>query len=255
MGDRDGDVILEQKDQVAILTLEAPDTRNALTSAMGIELTLLCERVNADETVGAVVVRGSGGTFCSGANTSAWGLSRTDPAGEEGFALTSQIYSGFVSVMNLRVPTVAAVRGAAVGAGLNLALATDLRVIAEDARLLAGFLKIGVHPGGGFFSLISRASSWQTAAALGIFGQSISGARAVELGLAWEAVPDAEVESRALELARMASSDAMLTRRAKASMTLELGPPAISLSAALEVERGQQMWSQRRLATEAPDRE
>jgi enoyl-CoA hydratase len=241
-------VTLERRDNVGIVGLCAPESRNALTPDMGARIRDLCHEINTDRKIGAVVLSGANGTFCSGANTQALGENRSDPAGEAGFAVISDIYASFVSVMELRVPTVAAIRGAAVGAGLNLALATDLRIVAEDARLLAGFLRIGVHPGGGFFSLMHQTGTRQTAAALGLFGEGVSGTRAVELGLAWEACPDAEVEQRAFELARSAAGNVELVMRAKRSLNLELGPPPISLPAALEVERGQQMWSQRRLA-------
>ena len=86
--------------------------------------------------------------------------------------------------------------------GLNLALATDLRVVAEDAKLLSGFIPIGLHPGGGHTALLGRLGSRETAAALTLFGERLTGAQAVERGLAWAAVPDAEVDAAALELAR-----------------------------------------------------
>src|SRR5260370_41114670 len=89
----------------------------------------------------------------------------------------------------MEVPAVAAVRGAAVGAGINLMLATDLRIVAEDARLISGFLRIGVHPGGGHFGLLAARAGAETAAAAGIFGGEVSGLRAVQLGLAWPAPP------------------------------------------------------------------
>ena len=99
------------------------------------------------------------------------------------------------------MPTIAAVLGAAVGAGINLMLATDLRIVAEDARLISGFLRIGLHPGGGHFGLLAGRAGAEAAAAAGIFGEEISGVRAVQLGLAWEALPAEQVEQRAAELA------------------------------------------------------
>jgi enoyl-CoA hydratase len=140
------------------------------------------------------------------------------------------------------VPSIAAVRGAAVGAGINLMLATDLRIVAEDARLISGFLRIGLHPGGGHFGLLAG----RAGAEAGIFGEEISGLRAVQLGLAWEALPSEQVEERAAELARRAASDPQLARKATASLRTELGPPRLPWAAALEVERGAQLWSLRR---------
>ncbi|HZD67052.1 MAG TPA: enoyl-CoA hydratase-related protein [Acidimicrobiales bacterium] len=246
-----GDIRVErQQGNVAVVTVSAPETRNALTPEMGRQLDDVCDDLDRDQHLGAVVVRGEGGTFCSGADTRTWDVN-ADPASDEAFVRTSATYGAFARVGTLRVPTIAAVRGAAVGAGINLALATDLRIVATDVRLLAGFLRIGIHPGGGFFTLAGRLGGRETAAALGLFSQEISGERAVALGLAWEAHPDAEVEPRALELARAAGSDPELARRAVSSFRTELGPPGTSWPAALELERGVQMWSQRRRATDA----
>jgi enoyl-CoA hydratase len=247
---KDGDsVTYETRDGIGIITICDPATRNALTADMGRDIRRICNEISEKLEVCSVVLRGANGTFCSGANVNAWAESRSDPASESGYTITSDIYSSFVCIMELPVPTIAAVRGAAVGAGMNLALAADLRIVADDAQLLAGFVKIGVHPGGGFFSLVNQLASRQTAAALGLFGQGISGSRAHELGLAWESRPDEEVEGRAIELAEAAAAvDVALLMHAKNSLNLELGPPPISLRAALEVERGRQMWSQRRLA-------
>ncbi len=129
---------------------------------------------------------------------------------------------------------------------MNLFLAADLRIVAAETRLLAGFLRIGIHPGGGFFTLAGRLAGREATAAMGLFSQEVSGVDAVRLGLAWEAVPDDQVEARAAELAAVAARDPLLARRALASFRAELGPPAVSWPAALEMERGVQMWSQRR---------
>jgi enoyl-CoA hydratase len=148
------------------------------------------------------------------------------------------------------VPTIAAVRGAAVGAGINLMLAADLRIVADDARLISGFLRIGLHPGGGHFGLLAGRAGAEAAAAAGLFGEEISGLRAVQLGLAWEALPSEHVDERAAELARRPARDPQLARKATASLRIELGPPRLPWAAALEVERGAQLWSLRRRAAE-----
>lgn len=157
--------------------------------------------------------------------------------------MVSTVYEGFARVGRLAAPTVAAVRGAAVGAGLNLMLACDLRVVGDDARLVAGFTRVGIHPGGGFFTLLARVAGWEAAAAMGLFGEALDGRGAVDHGLAWAAVPDADVETRALELAGAASTDPELARRVVKTMRQELGPPALGLEAARELERGLQIWS------------
>ncbi len=125
---------------VAVLTLAAPQRRNALTPTMVGELIAACDEIDADEAVGAAVIQSEGASFCAGADRSLLARVAQDPAGEEDFRELGAAYTAFVRVGELRVPTVAAVRGHAVGAGLNLVLATDLRIVAEGARIIGGFL-------------------------------------------------------------------------------------------------------------------
>jgi enoyl-CoA hydratase len=144
------------------------------------------------------------------------------------------------------VPTVAAIRGAAVGAGVNLALATDMRIVSDTAKLIPGFDKIGIHPGGGHITLLRRQGGRETAAALALFGESVSGQRAAEIGLAWASVPDDQVEDRAVQLASRPARDPELARRLSETYRIETVGPTLSWSAAIEVERAAQMWSLRR---------
>lgn len=236
-------------DGIATITIDSPKTRNALNPTSSRQLVEVCDQVAADRSVGAAIVRGGGGTFCSGAEREVLARAGEDPADPERFAELGAVYDAFVRVGSLPVPTIAAVRGAAVGAGVNLLLATDLRVVATDARILAGFTRIGIHPGGGHFTLLGRLVGREAAAAIGMFGVEVSGARAAQLGLAWEAVDDEAVDARARELATSAARDPELSRRVLGSLRAELDPPGVSWPAALELERGSQMWSLRRRAT------
>lgn len=240
------EIQLDVDNGVALLTLDAPDRRNALTPKMARSLADACDRIDGDATVGATIVRGSGGSFCAGADRATLAAVGDDPAGDEAYRDLESVYQAFARVGRLQMPTIAAVRGAAVGAGVNLLLATDLRIVAEDARIIPGFARIGLHPGGGHFTLVNRLAGREAAAALGLFGQEVDGARAVRIGLAWEAVSDSEVDDRARVLAQLVARDPELARRATHSFRTELGPPPVSWDAALELERGVQMWSLRR---------
>jgi enoyl-CoA hydratase len=131
---------------------------------------------------------------------------------------------------------------------VNLAFSTDLRVVATDATLLAGFASIGIHPGGGYFGLVSRVAGRETAAAMGLFAEPLSGHRAAELGAAFVAVPANEVDDRALELASKAAADPELSRAVVATMRRELGPPAMTHRVGIELESAAQLWSLRRVA-------
>jgi enoyl-CoA hydratase len=240
------EVMYSVEEGVAVITLNAPERRNAFTAGMVGELLEACAAADADESVGAVVVRAEGESFCSGAHRATLADAGRDPARPDNFKALGHTYNAFVRVGELQAPTIAAVRGHAVGAGVNLMLATDLRIVAEEARIMTGFLRIGIHPGGGHFALLGRLAGREAAAALSLFGDEIDGRRAAELGLAWAALPEAQVEPRALELARRAARDPELARAAARSLRLELGPPAIPWAAALEAEKAVQMWSLRR---------
>ncbi len=240
------EVRLERDGVVALITLAAPERRNAFLPAMVEELIAACEEVDADPGIGAVVLQAEGESFCAGAHRDSLRTAGQDPARDDNYKALGNTYRAFARVGELKPPSLAAIRGAAVGAGVNLALATDLRVMAHDARLITRFARIGIHPGGGHFALLGRLVGRESAAALGLFGIEIDGRRAVAIGLAWESLPADQVEARALELAKQAGADPELARQIARSLRLELGPPALPWPAALEAERAIQMWSLRR---------
>jgi enoyl-CoA hydratase len=220
---------------------------------MASELLDAFDEIDGDRTVGSAVIRGDGGHFCAGGDRQvlAWiGENPTDSARYD--ALTA-IYACFERLGRLAVPTVAAVRGAVVGAGMNLMMATDLRVVARNARIISGFQRIGLHPGGGHYVLSGRLAGAEAATALAIFGAEIDGDRAREIGLAWEAVSDDEVDDRALELAAEPARDPDLARRSIALLRRELGPPMVPWDVAVDAERSVQMWSMQRGRGLSPD--
>jgi enoyl-CoA hydratase len=240
------EIAVDIRDNVGIITLQALDRRNALTVSMADDLVVACNDLDADRDVGAVVIRGAGGYFCAGADRVVLAAAYADPAGATAFGSLSAIYQSFARVTELSVPSIAAVCGGAVGAGVNLLLSTSLRVIARSAHIVAGFSLLGLHPGGGHLALLHRAAGYETTVAVGVLGQALSGTRAYELGIAWEAPETAQVDERAEELARSAAADPELSRMVMASLQHEVGPPPLSLAAALELERASQMRTQRR---------
>jgi enoyl-CoA hydratase len=147
-----------------------------------------------------------------------------------------KIYDSFYRLGQVRVPTLVAVPGSAVGAGMNMLLAADLRIVARDPRLLCGFLKRGMHPGGGHFVILSRLIG-REAAAMALFGEEIDGDRARELGLAWEAVDDAAVEDRALEMAARVAAHQELARIAVGNIRKEVVNGAVGWDVATQFER------------------
>jgi enoyl-CoA hydratase len=183
---------------VAVLTLDAPDRRNALTLPMVDEISDAIDAVEADPTVGAIVVTGTAPAFCAGADLSHLGESQ-----REGLL---RIYEGFLRIGRSPLPSIAAVNGAAVGAGVNLALVCDVIVAGESARFDTRFLQLGIHPGGGHTWMLQRRVGPQAAAAMVLFGRILDGRQAEQAGLAWSCTPDADLLATAREMASAAAA-------------------------------------------------
>ncbi|MFF1690214.1 MULTISPECIES: enoyl-CoA hydratase-related protein [unclassified Streptomyces] len=237
---------LEVQDGVAVLTLDAPERYNALTLPMCAEMVEAMEEVDRTADIGALVVRGAGEAFCAGADLATLSSAGKDPLEASAFADLSMLYDTFMRLGRVAVPTLAAVRGPAVGAGMNLMLAADLRIVARDARLISGFLKRGLHPGGGHFTLLDRVAGRELTAAMALFGEELNGEQAVRAGLAWDAVDAEQLDDRAMELARRVAKDPELARAAAANFRRETGATPMSWDTALQFERTTQMWSMRR---------
>jgi enoyl-CoA hydratase len=189
-------VLLERRDGVGVITIDLPERRNSLTIPMSAQLVEHVRACEADDEVGAIVVTGTPPAFCAGADLTALGEAR-----EEGLRA---IYAGFLSVAGSSLPTIAAVNGAAVGAGLNLALACDVRLAGPKARFDARFLQLGLHPGGGMTWMVQRIVGPQTAVAMTLFGLVLDADAAVAHGLALATADD--VVTAAVELARPAAT-------------------------------------------------
>lgn len=187
----------EITDGVAVITLNDPDRRNSLNLDMNEEIIDALDAIEADTTVGAVVVTGEPPAFCAGADLSQLGASQ-----EEGL---KKIYQGFLRFGSCPLPTIAAVNGAAVGAGMNLALVCDIRLAAERARFDTRFLQLGIHPGGGHTWMFRRIAGPQTTTAAVLLGQVMDGREAERVGLAYRCVPDAELLHAAIAMGRAAA--------------------------------------------------
>lgn len=221
-------------DGVALLTLDDPDRRNALGGPLGDDLVAAVEAVEADEGVGAVVVTGEGRAFCAGADLSDLGSSE-----REGLLA---IYEGFLRVARCPLPTIAAVNGAAVGAGMNLALACDVRLAARRARFDTRFLQLGLHPGGGHTWMFHRIAGPQAAAAALLFGEVLDGPEAERAGLVWRCVEDDELLGTAHELAARAAA-APRDLVVKVKETLGAMAAVATHDEAVERELDPQVWS------------
>jgi enoyl-CoA hydratase len=233
-------VHLQRRDRVALITLDHPERRNALTRPMIEQIGAAFDEVEADESIGAVVVTGAGKAFCAGADLAALameGISDDDRA-----ASLRGIYTGFLRLASCPLPTVAAVNGAAVGAGLNMALAADVRIAGTSARFITRFLEIGLHPGGGATWLLDRIVGPQTAAAMVLFGETVDGPTSATLGLSHRCVADASLVDDAVAFAAVAAS-APRELVVRVKQTMRAAPTICTHADAVELETGPQVWS------------
>ena len=224
----------ELTDGVAVVTLSAPQRRNAFDLDMCREAAAVFDRLEADGSVHAVVITGEGSAFCAGADLSHLGASH-----REGLLA---IYEGFLRVARCPLPTIAAVNGPAVGAGMNLALAADVRIAGESARFDTRFLQLGIHPGGGHTWMLQRIAGPQAAAATVLFGEVLDGAEAERCGLAWRCVPDDDLLDTAVAMARRAAAvPRELVVRTKATMADTA--TIVDHDTAVQRELVDQVWS------------
>jgi enoyl-CoA hydratase len=186
-------ILAERVGRVAVLTVDAPGSRNALTLDLSAQLAKAVADAERDEDVHALVITGTPPAFCAGADLSALGKAK-----EEGLRA---IYDGFLAVAKCALPTIAAVGGAAVGAGLNLALAADVRLVGPHAKFVTRFLELGLHPGGGMTWMLQNAVGVQQASAMTLFGQVLDAEAAVRAGLALRLVSGGQYELLADALA------------------------------------------------------
>jgi len=230
-------VLYAKTGRVALVTVNDPDRRNAVTDAMSAQLRAAVESAEADTDVHAVVITGAGKAFCAGADLSALGA-----AAEEGLL---RIYDGFMAVANCTLPTIAAVNGAAVGAGLNLALAADVRIAGPRAVFDPRFQKLGIHPGGGATWMLQRGVGPQVARAALLFGMRFDAESAVSHGLALSVADDPV--AAALELAAgPAQAPREVVLATKATMRATAAPGSVDTDlhhAAMRTELGPQATS------------
>lgn len=227
-------VLLTVAEGVATLTLNNPDERNTLTAPMVAEILAAMDTIEGDSSIGAIVVTGTAPAFCAGANLG-------NLATASGSSLGT-IYEGFLRIARSPLPTIAAVNGAAVGAGMNLALGCDVRIAARRAKFDTRFLQIGIHPGGGHTWMLRRITGPQTAFATVMFGEVLDGAEAERVGLVWKCVDDDQL---LIEAQKMAARAASVPRPLLESVkkTIQEMADVVTHPEAVERELVPQLWS------------
>ena len=204
---------------VVLLTLDNPDMRNAMSDEMTSSWVAAIDELAGDTSVRVVVVTGAGSAFCSGGNTG-WIASEPDASVDELRARMMPFYRAWLSLRRLEVPTIAAVNGPAIGAGLCLALACDIRHAAAGAKLGMPFNKLGMHAGMAGTWLLPNVVGPAHARDLLLTGRVVGADEALRLGLVSRVVdPDvflAEVLDTAAGIAATAPIAARLTKIALA---------------------------------------
>ena len=224
----------EVADGVAVVTLNDPERRNALNLDIVDQIVATFDQLEGDENVGAVVVTGAPPAFCAGADLSHLGSSQRQ-------GLRS-VYEGFLRVGRSPLPTLAAVNGAAVGAGMNLALVCDVRIAARRAKFDTRFLQLGLHPGGGHTWMFHRITGPQAVFATVVFGEVLNGEEAERVGLVWKCVDDDQLLDTAREMAgRAAAAPRELVIKTKATIRDMAGID--DHDAAVDRELEPQLWS------------
>lgn len=238
-------MLLDLADGVATLTLNNPSERNTLTRPMVDEIVAAMDRVESDASIGALVVTGTAPAFCAGAN-----LGNLQEATEESLG---NIYEGFLRIARSPLPTLAAVNGAAVGAGMNLALGCDVRIAARRAKFDTRFLQIGIHPGGGHTWMLRRIVGPQATFAGVVFGEVMDGAEAERVGLVHRCVDDEQLLAVAHEMAARAASAprelVIEVKRTIADMAdVRTHPEAVKRELVPQVWSTRQPWFAERIA-------
>jgi enoyl-CoA hydratase/carnithine racemase len=213
-------ITLEKRGHVAILTLNRPDSMNALGApGDGDEVAAVCEQINADNDIRCVILTGAGKAFSAGGDVKAM-KNRTGAFAGSPVAIRDgyrkNIHRVVKAIFNLEVPSIAAVNGAAIGLGCDVACMCDMRIAAEGARFGVTFLKLGIIPGDGGAWLLPRTIGMSRACELLFTGDIIDAATAVDWGLVSKAVPADQLMDEAMALAtRIAAQPPHALRLAK----------------------------------------
>lgn len=193
------------RERVAIITLNRPEARNALSDQLTPALRRMIKECGEDERVGSLLLTGAGTAFCAGGDVKGMGSasSKKDMSLEERIADLKErqrMLTG--ALIAVRKPTIAALPGAAAGAGLAIALACDIRIAAQSAFVSAGYARVGLSGDYGIAWLLTRTVGSPISRELMFTSDRVDAARAERIGLFNRIVPDAELQVQAFTLAK-----------------------------------------------------
>ena len=204
-------LICEVSDHIATITLNRPERMNTISSAMLDELTRTLVAVNEDPQVRVVILTGTGRAFCAG-------LDLNEASSGEGIGGANRKFPATIDLRNtpptvlfaMDKPVICALNGSAAGYGMDLALGCDIRIMADNAKLAAAFVKRGIVPESGGTWFLPRMLGWAKAAEIIFTGRTLSAADCLAEGLANHVVPANEVAAKAQAMAEEIAANAPL---------------------------------------------
>lgn len=230
-------LIYEEQDGIVTLTMNRPELRNAMTEEHEmLEFVGVCERLKRDMRVKVVILTGAGSAFSAGGNIKHMrdkkGFSAGSPM-QIRDAYRNGIQQIPLALYELDIPTIAAVNGPAIGAGMDLTCMCDVRIASEQARFASSFVKLGIVPADGGAWLLSRTIGAAKALELMLTGETIDATEAKSIGLVSKVVPHESLMTEALALARRIAANPAQTLRLSKRLLRE--SMHVSLATSLEI--------------------
>ncbi|VWX54197.1 enoyl-CoA hydratase/isomerase family protein [Novosphingobium sp. 9U] len=204
------EIITERHGNIAVVRMARAEARNALTVAMAAELTAALQQVSQDSSCQVVVLAGDGETFCAGLDLKAVSSADAPPLGAGEWMALQEVFSGLMTqVHKMRQPVIGAIQGAAVGAGLGIALACDVRIATPSTKFLVGAVKLGLSAGEcGISYHLPRLVGAGRAFEIMLTGRAVSGTEAQAIGLVIDLMDRDALLDRALDVARAIGTNA-----------------------------------------------
>ena len=193
-------ILFEQKNSIAIITLNRPDVFNSFVREMALELQNILEKCNSDDTIRSIVITGSGKAFCAGQDLK----EAMDPEKPNIEQIVKEHYNPLIKkIRQIEKPIIAAVNGVAAGAGANLALACDIVVATYSASFIQAFSKIGLIPDSGGTFFLPRLIGLPRATAIMMTGEKVPADKAEEMGMIYKVFSDETFINEVMELAKI----------------------------------------------------
>ncbi|MBA3056050.1 MAG: enoyl-CoA hydratase [Sphingomonadales bacterium] len=232
---------VERNGPVVRLTIDDPKTRNALSPALTRALVAACAEANADMSVGCIILTAAGDVFCAGGNIKAM-YARSGHFAGNAAEIRRMYLNGVQSIAkafyDCEVPIIAAVNGAAMGAGMDFAMMATLRIASENAKFAESFIKLGLTSAAGGAWFLTRAVGPAVAAEMTLTGDTIDARQALELGLVSRGVANDKLLETANEIAARIVRHPLHSVRLNTRLLRE--SQRLDLHAALEIAAGMQ---------------